>query len=241
MVGPPPKTRGHQRRSARPRIATIIPAADRSVEVPRPPTGLLPSVAADWATFWSSPLAQAVLPATDGPAVTRLFQLRDASERMTRAIRKEPFVAGYKGQPRVNPLAAFVTATNAEIRQLEDRFGLTPMSRLRLGVTFGEAARSLADLNADVVGAQDDEEQGSLLATLENPTWRPDPTRTWRVRGCLARPRQLSTPFPRGDRATACTSAHCLVCGRFRAKAQGQSLAAGSTALIIFAISSARA
>jgi len=36
----------------------------------------------------------------------------------------------------------------AEARQLEDRFGLSPMSRLRLGITFADAQASLDGLNA---------------------------------------------------------------------------------------------
>jgi hypothetical protein len=35
-----------------------------------------------------------------------------------------------------------------EARQLEDRFGLSPKSRLALGISFAEAAESLDRLNA---------------------------------------------------------------------------------------------
>jgi hypothetical protein len=51
----------------------------------------------------------------------------------------------------LNPLLKHVAALDGEIRQLEDRFGLTPLARLRLGVTFGEAHRSLADLNRALI------------------------------------------------------------------------------------------
>ena len=39
-----------------------------------------------------------------------------------------------------------------EIRQLEDRLGLTPRARLQLGITFSEAAKSLDDLNRMFTG-----------------------------------------------------------------------------------------
>ena len=40
-----------------------------------------------------------------------------------------------------------MSATDTEIRQLEDRFGLSPRARLTLGLTFGEAGHTLEELN----------------------------------------------------------------------------------------------
>lgn len=37
-----------------------------------------------------------------------------------------------------------------EILSLEDRFGLNPQSRLKLGISLGEAQKSLADMNRRV-------------------------------------------------------------------------------------------
>ncbi len=48
-------------------------------------------------------------------------------------------------------------AYDAEIRQLEDRFGMTPRARLQLGITFSESVRSLEALNQSFI-ADDDEE-----------------------------------------------------------------------------------
>jgi hypothetical protein len=61
-----------------------------------------------WKTVWASPMAGAWI-ASDVPALRRLASLLEASAR---------------GDTRASLLS--------EIRQLEDRFGLSPMARLRL-------------------------------------------------------------------------------------------------------------
>jgi phage terminase small subunit len=47
----------------------------------------------------------------------------------------------------LHPLGRMMGVMDSEIRQLEDRFGLNPLARARLGITIGEAARTLADMN----------------------------------------------------------------------------------------------
>lgn len=124
------------------------------------PTGLLATSKASWDLFWSSPLASTVVPQTDLDTLRRLWSLKDERERMYRALQKERMVRGSRGQPRANPLYAQMVALDAAIERLEDRFGLSPRSRLQLGVVLGDAARSLADLNADF---EDDEDLDALL------------------------------------------------------------------------------
>ena len=124
---------------------------------PPAPKGMLAATARSWTAFWRSEAAALVL-AADLPALERLFELRDERTRCMRAARKARVVAGSTGQPSLNPLYRHVSTLDGEIRQLEDRFGLAPLSRLRLGVTFGEAARSLADLNAAAAGAAPEED-----------------------------------------------------------------------------------
>jgi P27 family predicted phage terminase small subunit len=127
---------------------------------PEPPDGLLKTTTDRWHEFWSSPLAKVVNPGTDIAALERLFTLYDDRERARRACKGEWLVRGSQGQPRLNPLASLIAQCDAEIRQLEDRFGLSPRSRLQLGVQFGEAARSLDGLNsaltADLEADDDD-------------------------------------------------------------------------------------
>jgi len=113
-----------------------------------------------WAAFWSSPLASQVESSDEG-AFRRLFKLYDEIDRLWEAVDATGrIVEGSQGQPRPNPLFKQVQEFQAEARQLEDRFGLSPMARLRLGITFADAQASLDGLNlrlaAKVAESDDD-------------------------------------------------------------------------------------
>ena len=122
-----------------PGVARAVPAADsvwREQTVER------------WVHFWGSPLASQVEPSDEG-AFRRLFWIYDELDRLREAIEVTGrVVEGSQGQPRPNPLYKQVESFQAEARQLEDRFGLSPLSRLRLGITFADAQASLDGLNA---------------------------------------------------------------------------------------------
>jgi P27 family predicted phage terminase small subunit len=119
-----------------------------------------------WVIFWASPLASQVEPSDEG-AFRRLFKLYDEIERMWEAIEVTGrVVEGSQGQPRPNPLYKQVQEFQAEARQLEDRFGLSPMSRLRLGITFADAQASLDGLNARLA-AKMSEVEGDLWADFD--------------------------------------------------------------------------
>ena len=124
---------------ARSGLAKPVPAADgswRETTVER------------WVAFWGSPLASQV-EVSDQGAFRRLFWLYDELDRLREAIELTGRVVdGSQGQPRPNPLYKQVESFQSEARQLEDRFGLSPLSRLRLGITFADAQASLDGLNA---------------------------------------------------------------------------------------------
>lgn len=120
--------------------------------VPVPPTGLLPEVEAMWAAYWRSDLAQLVTTATDMPGLNRLFRYYDDIERAWAIYRAEPEVIGSRGQTRISHFAKHIRETEPLVARLEDRYGLSPRSRLELGVTFGDAHRSLEDLYTDAIG-----------------------------------------------------------------------------------------
>jgi len=113
-----------------------------------------------WVAFWGSPLASQVEPSDEG-AFRRLFKLYDEIDRLWEAVDATGrIVEGSQGQPRPNPLFKQVQEFQAEARQLEDRFGLSPMARLRLGITFADAQASLDGLNARLaakMAEQDDD------------------------------------------------------------------------------------
>ena len=135
--------------------------------MPKAPEGMLKKTRDQWAAFWGSDVAAVCSPPTDLPALERLFSLYDERERCARAIRKSPLVTGSQGQPVLNPLSRQVGAVDPEIRQLEDRFGLTPMARLKLGVRFGQAAQSLDSLNDSLIHGDDEEETDPRLEVID--------------------------------------------------------------------------
>lgn len=116
--------------------------------VPSPPPGLLRITAQAWEDYWRSPVAAIVTSNTDLMALRRLFWFYDESERAMRAYRQQRLVPGSTRNLRLNPVLKAIDPS--AILALEDRFGLSPRSRLELGVILGDAARSLADLNAEL-------------------------------------------------------------------------------------------
>lgn len=140
-----------QRRNARAEISL----SPRTVPPPEPPENLLPEVLDAWHAYWRSDLSGLVVDDTDLPALVRLFRLRDQQARASQSAVDDPLVEGSQGQLVLNPSARLAGSLESPIRQLEDRFGLTPEARLRLGVSLGQAAASLRDLAAAAAG--DDE------------------------------------------------------------------------------------
>lgn len=153
---PPPKPADRRQRRNQRDVGLVVVDSSRP-EIPPAPRGLLKITKGAWAEFWSSPVAELVDRNSDMPALTRLFGFYDEAERAVRSFRREPFVEGSKGQPVFNPMGDRPVKLEPLIRSLEDRFGLTPMARLKLGVTFGSARRSLEDLNRGWHDSDEDE------------------------------------------------------------------------------------
>lgn len=111
-----------------------------------------------WVAFWSSSLSSQV-EQSDVPALRRLFWLYDELGRMREALEDTGrVVAGSQGQPRPNPLYKQISELQSEARQLEDRFGLSPRSRLQLGIALGAAHASLDSLNDRLAAKVADDE-----------------------------------------------------------------------------------
>lgn len=146
----------HSRSTAHERKA-LTALSGGLVDKPRAPAGFLAETRRGWDVFWESQQAALIQPAQI-PGVERLFQLRDERARCYREVRKSRMVAGSKGQPRRSPLYDVINVLDGEIRQLEDRFGLSPKAWIALGGAIGDAARSLADLNAELEADDGDDE-----------------------------------------------------------------------------------
>ena len=127
---------------------TIVP--DVRHPVPPPPEGLLDKYTEQWNAFWSSPLVSVIVPELDTDTIETLFRLRDERERSLRAGRRKRLVNGSQGQPVLNPLLDYALKLQKDIRALEDRLAANPKARMVIGVLFGEAHRTLDDLNDDL-------------------------------------------------------------------------------------------
>jgi P27 family predicted phage terminase small subunit len=144
----------------------VVPLRSASV-VPAPEEGWRSGTVDRWSEFWGSKLAGNVEESDHG-ALRRLFRLYDEIERLWEAVEETGrVVEGSQGQPRPNPLFKQIEGFQAEARQLEDRFGLSPMARFRLGVQFADAHASLDALNERLQSRTsqfDDEAWGELDA-----------------------------------------------------------------------------
>lgn len=129
-----------------------LPTPVRPV-IPAPSAHWRTEVVEGWSDFWCSPLAgPAVMKVTDGPALRRLFDLRHRLLDAMDDFDAEPIVTGSTGQPTMSPWAQEVHRLEAAVGRLETSFGLTPLARLKLGVTYEEGV-NLAGRNAQLLEA----------------------------------------------------------------------------------------
>lgn len=167
--GPAPKNpeRRQRRRAGAAPVVRLSDLPPSPVGTPDPPKGLSKRSREAWEAFWAS--SQAKLVAESAlPALERLFLLRDDLDAARRAFRSDPLVKGSMGQARLNPLGEFVLKLEREIRELEDRFGLSPRSQLALGAQFGDTVRSLEELNRPF-RERDDDDSDPRLAEIQQP------------------------------------------------------------------------
>lgn len=110
-----------------------------------------------WVRLWSSPIARVMLPQLDEDTVTMLLRMRDERDTEFRMGKRQRMVLGSQGQPVINPMLAHAMVLQKEIRAVEDRLGLNPTARLRLGILLGDATRSIADVNEEFEAGEFDD------------------------------------------------------------------------------------
>lgn len=131
---------------------------DTSVEVtgglgyvPEPPPGLHEDVVDDWETYWTSGTAN-VVDEVDIPMVRRLFLYRDEHYRLGLLWGEmgtdERVVEGsrHKDSLRLHPFGDRMKDLEALIAKLEDKLGLSPLARARLGIEIGQAQLTWAEV-----------------------------------------------------------------------------------------------
>jgi P27 family predicted phage terminase small subunit len=133
------------------RSLKVVPTEDPSLglAVPEAPHALSDRSREAWTRLWSSPIARVMLPDLDGETLEMLLRMRDERDTEFRMGKRQRMVLGSQGQPVINPMLAHAMVLQKEIRALEDRLGLNPAARLRLGILLGDATRSIADVNEE--------------------------------------------------------------------------------------------
>jgi P27 family predicted phage terminase small subunit len=145
----------HSAGATRGALTILAPRDPDSIIIPPTPVRLNgdavePGAAFAWDRWWSSDLSQIVDLQSDMLAMERWILAVDEWLRLKLIIDEQPTTEGSTGQLRVNPLATRLKEVEAVISKYEDQFGMTPMSRMRLGIKLGEAAASLSALLDDL-------------------------------------------------------------------------------------------
>jgi P27 family predicted phage terminase small subunit len=135
------------RHSSRAQVVELVPAED--VMAPEAPQGLLEATTEAWAVFWEGQVARALAP-EDVPKVRRLFKLYDLWERAVAIFEETPLVGGSKGQLRLHPMSDKADRLSEQIRGLETDLGIGPAARLRLGLTAGQVALTVDEVQERV-------------------------------------------------------------------------------------------
>ena len=119
------------------------------MDVPDAPDALSPSLRSRWYRLWNSDLAGAWSPETDSHVLERLFSLYSLREEALEALKRDGLlITGSRGRQTDHPAGRRMGAWDSEIRQLEDRLGLSPKAQLQLGIQITQARKSLAELAA---------------------------------------------------------------------------------------------
>jgi P27 family predicted phage terminase small subunit len=143
--------------------ALVVLHGDGPIDPPPPPPGLLKRTEDRWVELWSQPVAGSWT-VSDHAAVERYISYLDEWERMRKATKAHPVVAGSKGQPVISPTAKHMLVIEQALQRLEADLGLTPLARQRLGIAIGTAAKTIEDLARESDEGTDTEPDPRLQA-----------------------------------------------------------------------------
>lgn len=111
-----------------------IASSPSGVKVPQAPITISSELRSAWRKFWRSSAAELVDPVSDLPSVERLFRLYQLASRLMAKIEADDIPAAAD--------ISTLTKLSSEIRLTEAGLGLSPRSRLALGVTLSASGRS---------------------------------------------------------------------------------------------------
>ena len=145
-----------RQRTNTPALELVTPIGAEIV-VPAAGEGWSEATVAEWDAWWASDVARMIDVVSEAPIVFRCFDLLDQAARFEAVGRSEPLVEGSTGQMVINPLLKHAQGLRDEARRDEAVLGRGPKRRLDLGIKFGDAARSLDDVNRRLSAASRNE------------------------------------------------------------------------------------
>lgn len=98
-----------------------------------------------WREIWASDVAQIWDRSGDMGRLVRYIVTFDGWLKLTEGLAGKELVRGSRGQVRPNPLFGIRAGLENELKMAEEKLGLTPLDRMRLGIEVGGAARGLDD------------------------------------------------------------------------------------------------
>ena len=114
--------------------------------VPTPPLGLGPIARRRWRWFFLSWVADAVNLDSDAEALSHWIMAIDERSKLSDVVRKMPLVRGSHSQLMQNPLRRTLRELSKEIARAGEHFGMTPLARFRLQMTYGDPESARAAL-----------------------------------------------------------------------------------------------
>lgn len=146
MPGPPKKRDSVRSQHDRgPKVVDLRVVAGGAIDPGDPDPEWSQETVEWWLAFWGQSELLMGLGSIDVFLVRRVAQLRELRLQALEHLDGHPMVRGSQGQLVANPLSRVLLGYDAEIRQIEDRLGLSPKARVNLGVTFGQAVKSLEE------------------------------------------------------------------------------------------------
>ena len=142
------RAKNHEARQGRPREAPTAAPALPTPTAAQPTLYDPPSTLGDvgrrvWAEVWLAG-SGAYIYATDRYAVERYASLQERREDLLALLDREGYtVSGSQGQVVAHPAARLLADVETKLLPLEDRLGLNPEARLRLGLAAHEMKSAL--------------------------------------------------------------------------------------------------
>lgn len=148
------------------RLSLVASASPAVPGVPKAPLGLGLDELRQWDAFWASPQAQLLLE-TEHIIVTRYVDALQRYRHATELGDANPVTQGSQGQDVESPYYSIAEKALKTAERCEAQLGIGPMARMKLGVQVGEASRSLAELNAALMGGGASDDDGADPRVIE--------------------------------------------------------------------------